>query len=113
MFYFEQLSSLEPELTEIASQALWFALPLPAISVLVSWFQGVLLNARRTRFVTESVVVGLVAISLVLIVSVVWGEVVGLYIGWVAFSLGMTAQVTWLWWRSRRILGDVRQSYSP
>jgi hypothetical protein len=88
----------------MASQALWFTLPLPAISVLISWFQGVLLNARRTRSVTEAVIVGLIVISLILTAGVLWGEVVGLYIGWVAFSLGMIAQVTWLYWRSREPL---------
>ncbi len=104
MFWFEKLTSLEAELARMAARALWFTLPLPAISVLVSWFQGVLLNARRTRAVSESVIVGLIVISIVLVSGVVWGKVVGLYVGWLAFSLGMTAQVTWLWFRSRKLL---------
>ncbi len=104
MFWFEKLTSLEAHLARMAANALWFTLPLPAISVLVSWFQGVLLNARRTRAVTESVIVGLIVISIVLVSGVIWGRVLGLYVGWLAFSLGMTAQVTWLWWRSRRLL---------
>ncbi len=103
-FWFEKLTSLEEELAQMAVHALWFTLPLPAISVLVSWFQGVLLNARRTRAVTEAVVVGLLVISVALSVGVVWGEVTGLYVGWIAFSLGMTVQVSWLWWRSRKSL---------
>ncbi len=103
-FWFEKLTSLEAELADMAVTALWFTLPLPAISVLISWFQGVLLNARRTRAVTESVLVGLILISIVLVSGVIWGQVVGLYVGWLAFSLGMTGQVIWLWWRSRRML---------
>ncbi|MEJ2551345.1 MAG: hypothetical protein P8Z41_01770 [Anaerolineales bacterium] len=104
MFWFEKLTSLDADLARMAANALWFTLPLPAISVLVSWFQGVLLNARRTHAVTESVIFGLIVISSVLVSGVVWGQAVGLYVGWLAFSLGMTAQVTWLWWRSRRSL---------
>ncbi len=103
-FWFEKLTSLETELAQMAVTALWFTLPLPAISVLISGFQGVLLNARRTRSVTESVLVGLILISIVLVIGVIWGQVVGLYVGWLAFSLGMTGQVIWLWWRSRRFL---------
>jgi Na+-driven multidrug efflux pump len=103
IFWFEKLTSLESGLAQMASRALWFTLPLPAIAVLISWFQGVLLNARRTRSVTQAVIVGLVVISMVLTVGVIWGEVVGLYVGWIAFSLGMIAQVTWLWRRSRRL----------
>jgi hypothetical protein len=103
-FWFEKLTSLETELARMASKALWFTLPLPAIAVLISGFQGVLLNARRTRAVTESVLVGLVVISIVLVLGMIWGQVVGLYVGWMAFSLGMTGQVIWLWLRSRRFL---------
>jgi len=39
---------------------------------------------------------------------VVWGQTVGLVVGWVAFSLGMAAQVSWLWWRSRGALKALR-----
>ena len=103
-FWFEKLTSLEAELAHMAVTAMWFTLPLPAINVLISWFQGVLLNARRTRAVTESVAVGLIVISIVLTIGVIWGQVIGLYVGWLAFSLGMTGQVIWLWWRSRSSL---------
>ncbi|NIS82880.1 MAG: hypothetical protein GTO14_22375 [Anaerolineales bacterium] len=104
--WFEDLSSLEPTLAALAGQSLWFAFPLPALSVLQSWYQGVILNSRRTRAVTEAVAISLIVISFCLVLGVIWGQSVGLYVGWLSFSLGTSAQVAWLWWRSRGVLGS-------
>jgi len=102
--WFEDLSALSPELTSMARTALWLALPLPALSVLQSWYQGILLNRRKTRGVTESVGVYLLASAIVLGAGVAWGQMAGLYVGIIALAVSVAAQTAWLAWRARPLL---------
>jgi hypothetical protein len=99
-FWFESLSALDPPLATLARNALWFALPLPALNVLQSWFQGVIVHSRQTRPVTEAVTISLVLSVLILALGVIWGRTPGLLVGGLAFSIGALAQGGWLWLRS-------------
>jgi hypothetical protein len=107
-WWFLNVSALPPDLAAMARLSLWLALPLPVMSVLQSWYQGSLLHGRRTRGVTEAVIIYLVAIVLLLVAGVAWGQVAGLYIGLAAMSISMTLQTTWLGWRSHPVLRSVR-----
>jgi hypothetical protein len=102
--WFGHISGLALPLVALAHTALWIALPLPGLNVLQSWYQGTLVNARRTRAVTEAMGIFLLTSSVLLWVGVVWGQVVGLYIGLTAFGLGSLTQTAWLWIRSRPVM---------
>jgi hypothetical protein len=106
--WFARISSLSPELVTLGRLALWLALPVPALSVVQSFFQGVLLNRNRTRGITESVVIFLLTSGVILWLGVVWGEVTGIYVGWAAFSLGFFFQAIYLWLRSRNPMRELR-----
>ncbi len=80
---------------------MWFALPLPALNALYSWYQGLIVHSRQTRGITEAVLVFLVVCSAILAGGVYWGRITGLYVGLTAFSVGTLAQTGWLWVRSR------------
>lgn len=99
--WFGRVSALAPPLVDISRKALWFALPLPGLNVLLSWFQGLILNSRRTRGITEAVVVALCTTGLILTLGVLGGRTTGLFVSWTAFSLGALVQSFWLWRRSR------------
>lgn len=102
--WFEVVSALPPDLSALAGIAIWIALPLPALSALQSWFQGRLLHARRTRGITEAVVIFLVVDAGILIAGVVWGGLIGLYVGLVAMVASMAAQTAWLGIRARGVV---------
>jgi hypothetical protein len=108
-FWFVRLTALAPDLAEMAQVALWLALPLPALTVLQSWYQGALLHGRRTRGITESVVVYLLTSALVLGFGIAWGGIAGLYIGILSISASVAAQTAWLLWRSRPVLKQIRE----
>jgi O-antigen/teichoic acid export membrane protein len=108
--WFERVSALAPQLTEMARLALWIAMPMPGLNVLQSWFQGLLLHSRKTRGITEAVGISLLTTVAILIVGVVWGGVTGLYVGWFAISAGSVAQTIWLWMRSRSSLKALETS---
>jgi hypothetical protein len=100
-FWFGRVSALDPRLIDMARRGLWIALPLPALNVLYSWYQGALVRSRRTRGVTEAVVIYLLASSALLWAGVIWGQATGLYVGLAAFGTGTLIQTAWLWHRSR------------
>lgn len=100
-FWFEQVSALNPHLAGLARTALWLAIPLPALSVFQSWFQGTILHGRRTRGITEAVAVYLAASIAVLGVGVAWGQVIGLYVGIFSLTASTILQTAWLWHRSQ------------
>ncbi len=108
-WYFTEISALPPHLAEIARLGLFFTLPLPALSVIQSWFQGAILHSRRTRVITESVIIYLTTSVVTLVGGVVWGQAVGLYIGLASLTVSTLAQTAWLWLRSRPVLTQLRQ----
>jgi len=106
-FWFRDIFALHAELASIAQRALWLALPLPALSVFQSWYQGAILYDGATRGITESVVIYLLT-SIVVLGWGIWnGRVIGLYVGLSALTLSVTTQTFWLWLRSRRVLSGL------
>lgn len=107
-FWFGRLSALSAELSQMALEGLWFAVPLPALAALQSWYQGAILQSRKTVGIPEAVVVFLATIGIFLWAGVAWGRVAGLYVGILAFSAAMITQTIWLWFRSRPAIKAVR-----
>jgi hypothetical protein len=107
--WFGKIVALPPHLIELAVVGIWIALPLPALSSLQSWYQGAILHGRRTRGLTESVLIYLFTSTLILGFGVAWGGAVGLYIGITALTLSVLTQTAWLWVRSRPIMQQLRQ----
>lgn len=101
-FWFAKVTGLSQPLAQLAQMSVWFALPLPALSVLQSWNQGIILHSRRTRSITEAVILFLAVDVALLSVGVAWGKAAGLYVGLAALSTGELLRNSWLGWRSRR-----------
>ena len=99
--WFVRISALTPALAKLARISLWFALLNPGLNVFVSFYQGILLHARKTRGITESVIVFLAVAGAILWGGVALQEFVGVYVAWTAFSVGFFTQTLYLWYRSR------------
>lgn len=97
--WFRHISGLGSDLAELGVAALWIAIPLPAIAVLISWHQGALVHMHRTRAVTESVLLGLVITVTVLVAGVAYGKFPGLNVLFVGAVLSGLMQVVWLAYR--------------
>jgi hypothetical protein len=100
-FWFSQVAALPPHLVAMARQGLWFVLLLPAMRILQSWYQGVIVYSRSTRSVTEAVVLFLLITGVVLWFGAASDQVKGLYMGLAAFGAGFMIQTAWLWRRGR------------
>ncbi len=94
--WFEGVSALPVDLSDLARRALWLGIPVPAMVTLQSWYQGQLLYSRHTRAISESVVVFLVVITAILAAGVAWGRTTGVFVGMVGMLVSTTAQTVWL-----------------
>ncbi len=99
--WFSGVAGLSAPLAAMGAATLWIALPIPATRVAQSWYQGLLVNARRTRAITEAVIVFAVVCVSVMMVGVERAQWVGLPVVLVAYSLGRIAQTLWLALRAR------------
>ncbi len=100
--WFEWGAALTPELTRLASTALWFMVIFPAMSPWESFFQGKFVHRGMTAFITQAVCLYLTGSSIFLLVGVLYGQVTGLYVGLAAMLTGFGIQLWWLWRNSRR-----------
>lgn len=104
MLWFEVVTGLNLELAVIGRIGLWIGLPLSGLNMILSWFQGALVHDKKTRGIPEAVSIYLITVSLLLFGGVIWGEVIGVYIGMASLGLAQFAQALWLWYRSRGVM---------
>ena len=108
-FWFQTISALPINLALLAQVGIWITLPMPALAVLQSWYQGAILHSHKTRGITEAVVIYLSVNFVTLTLGVMSGTVIGLYIGLASFVLSTIIQTIWLWFRSRQVIDSVHQ----
>jgi len=99
--YFAVVASLDESLVTLGRTALWIVVPMPALAVIQHFLQGVLVHARRTVPITESVMVSFAGIVAGLVAGVIHGGITGLYVGMGAYVFGNLLGVAWLFQRSR------------
>ncbi len=110
--WFGVVSGLEPELMELATLGFSFALLWPALDVLRNLFQGIIVHGRRTRSITESMVVFLAVSGALLAIGTGLQAFPALPYAMFSFVIGTAAQVGWLWWRSRPQLASLNAAAS-
>ncbi|MHC5209125.1 MAG: hypothetical protein ACYTG2_00220 [Planctomycetota bacterium] len=94
--WFREVSGFDPALTELCRIALAFAILMPAYQALQSWFQGRLVHARRTRGVTEAVVLYALVATLALVVVAPLATWPGLHVALLVFTGAGLMQTAWL-----------------
>jgi len=108
-WWLQDITALDPALVRLARNGLWIGLLLPGLTTFQSWYQGVILNTRKTRAIPEAVFVFLIITSTVLAIGVFWQKIIGLYVSLGAFVLGSLIQTLWLWYRSRSAVENLYQ----
>ena len=108
--WFIGVSALHPRIGAIAQRALWIALPLPALSVLQSWFQGLILSGKRTRGITESVAIYLIAYIVILMIGIKYSGFAGIYIALLGMMVSVIIQTISLWLRAQPVQKRFQES---
>jgi hypothetical protein len=107
---FRGVYGLQPELAALAAAAILFAVPMPAYQALQSWFQGVLVHHRRTRGITEAVVLYVLTALAGLSTGVAWGGWTGILFAVCTFVTGGILQTAWLARRARSVAGSAARA---
>ena len=102
--WFHDIVGLDDELARLGTSSLWLAAPVPLLSYLQSLYQGVLVNAHRTRPITESVIAYLIMTIAGLLAGVLHGGWIGLEVALITYTLANVVQATWLYLRARDLL---------
>ena len=99
--WFGRIVALPADLVAMAHQAVWFCLLVPGLAAFESFFNGILLNRKRTRGITEGVFLGLLTMTVVLVAGITTGAMTGVNVAALALTVGASTRVAWLWYRSR------------
>ena len=111
--WYGAIEGLPEEMITLAKQATWAIIPLPLLSFLASYWQGLLVEMHKTRPVSEGVAIGLATTTIVLII-LAWSDVMAGAIGAsLALSLGAATQCAWLWYSVRQFTNDAGDESHP
>ena len=102
--WFQGVNDLSPFLAALAGAATAIAVPMPGLQAMQSYFTGLLVSARKTRGVTEAVILFFVMAAALLAACVTYGQLKdpGLLFAVSSFTLASLGQTVWLAWRVRR-----------
>jgi hypothetical protein len=108
--WFEKISGLTPELASLALIPTRVLVPLPAISVLLSFQRAILMQGRRTKPITVATAIEVGGIALLFMIGS-WGlGLVGVTAAFAAFVGGRLASNLYLAPASVRVLRTSRGS---
>ncbi|MEX2528015.1 MAG: hypothetical protein WEA09_10300 [Gemmatimonadota bacterium] len=109
--WFESISGLTPELAAFALIPTMFLVPLPALSVLLSFQRATLVQGRNTRPITGATAVEVGCVALIF-VWLGWGlGWIGVSAAFAAFLGGRLGGNLFLWLPVRRILARLRGAH--
>ncbi|MEE2907288.1 MAG: hypothetical protein VX527_05580 [Planctomycetota bacterium] len=106
MIWFQDIVGLDEDLAQLGVSTLWLAAPVPLLSYLHSFYQGILVNAHRTRPITEAVIAYLLITFVGLGLGVLHGGWIGLEVALVTYTLANFVQAIWLFLRTRDLFRE-------
>ena len=87
-FWFANVSALPPELASYARNAFLIAIPMAALTIFQSWFQGTIVNGGKTKAIPEATGIFVGIFFLIAVVGIAYGKIPGLYMGMARFLTG-------------------------
>ncbi len=116
--WFHRAMGLADDVGDLALGALVFGVLWPWSQAQQSWLQGALTHLRRTRFVTEAILVFFAAVSVLFWLGVRHWSGPGAHYAVLALTLASLSQTAWLALRLRGVLAaarvqDARTTSSP
>ena len=84
-------------------------IPMPLLSFLASHWQGLLVDAHRTRPISEGVGIGLAGIIVTLGIFIQFPILGGIVAATLSMTVGATVQAAWLWWSWTRVERSKRE----
>lgn len=102
LIWFRNVSGLSPHLATLASKAFILLIPVSLLTPLNSWFSGAIVHSRRSRSVTEAMVIYLMAYTGSLTLGRLFLTINGIYIAVGSAMIASLVQNCFLWLSSKR-----------
>jgi hypothetical protein len=99
--WFAHVAGLSPELVDQAILPTVLVAPVPLLSVLISWQRGILVHVKQTRYISQSVMISLGMLVVVLVTATWLLSLPGVIIAAAALTISVTAEWIYLSWRGR------------
>lgn len=103
-FYLFTLQDAARVVGGLAQTGIALFLLLPAITVLTSWFRGLLIQQKATRQVNTGMIINLIITAVVLGAGLIW-QAAGIPTAAVALNLAALFETFYLLWQSQRLIG--------
>lgn len=107
-YWFREVQALPENLVTIARQSLWIMTLAPALAVADALSSGTLMSGRRTRRITESVVLSLLFSIVLMIIGIFIGRWSGLTVCLLALVIGGLLRSLWLWRSAAPVRHSIR-----
>lgn len=102
-FYLFNVQDMTRTVGELARSGLPLFIPLPGLAVLISWFRGLMINQRQTKFVNIGMGINVLA-TIVILGFGMLSDWPGINTAALALSIASLAELFYLWWRIRNLL---------
>lgn len=102
-FYLFNVQDMTQTVGELARSGLPLFIPLPGLAVLISWFRGLMINQRQTKFVNIGMGINVLA-TIVILGFGMLSDWPGINTAALALSIASLAELFYLWWRIRNLL---------
>ena len=102
-FWFKYVTGVSPELTQLASTTIMFAVLMPGYQVYQSWYGGLLVHHHLTKSISEAVTIYVCIALLGLWAGSIWATIPGIYWTINVFVIAGLCQTFFLRYRYRQI----------
>ncbi len=102
IMWFSTVQNLSTPHAQLGLLAIIMGATLPGATVLQNWYQGQLVHARKTRAISEAILIFLVVCSGIMIAGIHWGGASGIVVFMFASSVAAVLQTLWLKYRLPR-----------
>ena len=96
------ISNLQPAMASDARVALGLGMPLAVLTMIISFYQGIIVHEEKTSAIAEAVVIFLTTMGIVLGIGIITQSFKGVFVAASAFTIAHVTQIVWLWLRSRK-----------
>lgn len=102
-FYLGVVQEAPASVAAIAESGLAYLLLLPALSTLIFWLRGLLINKRRTKIVNAGMIINL-AVTTVILMAGVYFKLPGMPTAAMALVIAAALELLYLWQGTQRLL---------
>lgn len=106
-YYFEELIGITPNLSEIATQGVRFAVVMPLITAFLSYLRGVLTAKRETLHITLAMIIELLTMGAFFIIGVIL-KIPGIPLAASTLSIAFGADTLYLFITARKMQTNAR-----